>query len=269
MKKCKQCDYYKNQHSTEYNYCPVCGIYLKEIEFHKKQAPVITSDPYGIRDEEVIEQHPAYAQLSFSRINCSKSDDNTLYGSAIRHQSIISMRITSSTKHITNYTETYHADIHPYIEIQMSQAQFAEAITTLNIGSGVPVTLKSLMGKWYPDCQELTVQERTQQKLNSELKSLAKKLIESKKEAEEILNKKGTITASDKKRLDSIISSFLMEIKSNLPFLNECMQEALDKNVSAAKSDVESFLLHAITKMGIESLQNLPQLTNDDINKIE
>lgn len=265
MKKCKQCDYYKNQHPTDYNFCPVCGFYLKEIEFHKKQAPTIVPDVNGIRDGEVIESHPSYAQLSFSRINCSKSNNNTLYGSAIRHQSIISMRVAPSTKHVSQYSESYHASITPYIEIQMSQAQFAEAITTLNIGSGVPVTLKALMGKWYPDCQELTVQERTQQSLNIQLKTFARTLNSYQKEADEILNKKGTISASEKKALSSIISRFLTEIKSNLPFLNECMQEALDKNVSAAKSDVESFLLHAITKMGLESLKQLPVADSTDL----
>jgi ElaB/YqjD/DUF883 family membrane-anchored ribosome-binding protein len=254
------------------NYCPNCGWYLKEIEFGVKVKPTISQDYIGHHEGDTVETHPSYAQLSFSRVNCSKSDNNTLYGSAIRHQSIITMRIAPSKKHVSNYSESYFAENHPYIEIQMSQAQFAEAITTLNVGSGVPVTLKSMMGKWYPDCQELTVQERTQQNLNKQLKQFANKLKEYKARTEEILTKKGTITASEKMELKGTLSGFLTDIQSNLPFLNECMQEALDKNVSAAKSDVESFLMHSITMLGIDALQNSNNqiiFNNDDIKQIE
>jgi len=47
----------------------------------------------------------------------------------------------------------------------MSQSQFSEAITSMNVGSGVPVTIRSVMGKSMPLCQEKTIREKTSENI--------------------------------------------------------------------------------------------------------
>lgn len=257
MKHCDKCKVYK----TQFNYCPMCGCYIGENDLNITQEPETTHVGASLHDIE--ETHPAYAQLQFSRRNTS---GYSLYGSSIGHQHTITLRISKSVKQYTNYSEHYHADVRPYIEVEMSQAQFSEAITTMNIGDGVPVTLRQLQGKYIPRCQELTIQERVQRDLNGQLKTLARKLGADSVAVKELLTKKGTLTAQEKKDLLSMYNKYLQDIGENLPFLNECMQEVLDKNVTAAKSDVEAFMMHSLTCLGMEAMQNNNQqlLIDDD-----
>jgi len=256
-KKCNQCIDFIGT----YKYCPMCGLYIGENDYHKTQEPIITNEGGG--DNKQKETHPAYAQLSFSRINSSKNDNNTLYGSAIRHQTIISMKVYKSEKYYSNYTENYFGYGVPYIEVEMSQAQFSEAITSMNIGSGVPVTLRSIRGEVIPHCTELTIQEKTQRDLTNVLKTFANSLVSYKQTINSILDKKGPLTQTEKTNIKGVYSQLFTEISSNIPFLNECMQEALDKNTAAAKADVEAFFLHAITKLGMDAIQNNTDVLNE------
>jgi hypothetical protein len=247
---CDKC----NQNKDNFKYCPDCGFFLGENDYHKSIPSETEESSHG---DERIEKHPAYAQLSFSRRTSTKNSSDTLYGSAIRHQNTITMYVYPSKKYTSNYTERYFAERKPYIEVEMSESQFSEAITTLNIGSGVPVTLRSLKGEIIPKCQEETIQEKTQNDLNQQLSQLANSLTKYQKEIDDILTKKGNIKVADRKKLKNVYTHFIQEISSNLPFLSECMQEALDKNVAAAKSDVEAFFTNTINKLGLEKLEDM------------
>jgi len=247
---CNKCDNNRNK----FKYCPDCGFFLGENDYHKSIKSEIEEISHN---DEIVEKHPAYAQLLFSRRSSIKNSADTLYGSAIRHQNTITMYVYPSKKYTSSYAERYFASRKPYIEIEMSESQFSEAITTLNIGSGVPVTLRSLKGELIPKCQEKTIQEKTQNDLNNQLLQIAQDLTKYQQEIDTILTKKGNIKVADRKKLKNIYTHFIQEIHANLPFLNECMQEALDKNVAAAKADVEAFFTNTINKLGIEKLEDI------------
>jgi len=83
--------------------------------------------------------HPSYGTLAFSRRTGGRG--TPLFGSSIEHRDTIAMTL-------------YHADItrglhydsiygdKKIVEVEMSYSQFAEAITSMNMGSGVPVTVR-------------------------------------------------------------------------------------------------------------------------------
>lgn len=251
IKNCTDCEKFAG-----HKFCATCGRYIGEIKFHQTEPAVITNDMGKGFEGDKRETHPSYAQLSFSRINCNKDANDTLYGSAIRHQTIISLKIVPSEKCFSDYHERYFSSQRPYIEVHMSQAQFSEAITSMNMGSGVPVTLKSLRGEIIPNCQELTIQEKTQRDLQNRLDKFVEKIKYYKVIAQDILDKKGTFNKDDKDKLRGIYDNIITEVSSNFPFLNECLQEALDKNTAAAKSDIEAFFLHVVTAIGLETINN-------------
>ena len=89
-------------------------------------------------------KHPSYGQLSITRVN--SSHHQTLYGSPIKHDSFISMRLHESEVYRENGVERHHAGT-CLVEVNMSEAQFAQLITTLNIGGGTPVTISRIDGK--------------------------------------------------------------------------------------------------------------------------
>ena len=82
--------------------------------------------------------HPSYGTLAFSR---RTGGATPLFGSSIEHRDTIAM-----TLYHANVTRGLHED-HVYgnkaiAEVEMSYSQFAEAITSMNMGSGVPVTIR-------------------------------------------------------------------------------------------------------------------------------
>lgn len=234
----------------EASHCMFCGRYVGENDYHKSEPPVVKECDLSYRREEVEESHPAYAQLSIHR---QSGGYNSLYGSAIKHQETICLEIHKSVKHTSGYSETYFSGGIPLISVRMSQAQFAEAITTMNMGSGTPVTLEALRGKRLPKCEEVSVSEKANNDLRDQMNDFANKISNGSKRVQEILNKK-TILKGDRKEIAGIYSTLMQDLRSNLPFLHECMNEALDKSTASSKADIEAFYVNAINRMGLETM---------------
>jgi hypothetical protein len=239
-------------------FCPVCGRCLEKPDFHKV-VPVETIER-GMPFEDMEESHPSFAQLSFHRYSGGHSN---LYGSAIQHQQMISLQIKRSVKHVSPYDEKYYAYSSPLIEVHMSQAQFAEAITTLNMGDGVPVTLHSLRGEYFPKCPETNQAQKANNDLRDKLNEFADKISAGQKEINEILNKKGAINKGERKKIADIYGMLIQDLRSNLPFLHECMTEAFNKTTTSAKADIEAFYINAVNRLGMEALNQKKRLSFD------
>lgn len=200
--------------------------------------------------KEERQTHESFAQLSFHRIQCGGG--KSLYGSSLKHGQIIRMTVYESEAIRDLHETRYHAG-KAIIEIDMSPHQFAQAITTLNMGRGTPVTLVRRENKPIKECphedeRELFTKEF--QKNVDNVNSAAKKLVE---EAQEILNQK-TIKVSDRKRLLALLGNIQREIGSNMGFTNSMFQESMDKAVAAGKHEIESFWRGMVEQMGVQSL---------------
>jgi len=259
-KECKECvgDNYSvmkksliDGFTDKAQHCPFCGRYLGENDYHASEPSTIinrgANNVLGDREET----HPAYAQLQFSRQSGGHSN---LYGSAIKHQETIVMRVSNSKKISCEYSERYYTEHNPLIEVRMSQTQFSQAITSMNMGSGVPVTLESLRGKQMPKCEEESVAEIANRGLEQKIKKFADSISSGQARIKEILVKKGTIKVAERKEIGDIYGSLMQDLRSNIPFLHECMTEAYDKTANAAKADIEAFYTNAIMKMGMDAL---------------
>lgn len=157
----------------------------------------------------------------------------------------------------------YHAG-RAILEFDMSPQQFAEAITTLNMGRGTPVTLARINNKAVAECphedeRELFTKEFQNQV--DEITESARKLIE---EAQSILNQK-TIKVADRKRLLNLLGNIQRNLGSNMGFTNSMFQESMDKAVAAGKHEIEAFWRSVVEQMGVQSLGEKatpPQLFN-------
>ena len=76
--------------------------------------------------------HPAYGMLSFSRRSGGKQ---SLFGSSIEHKDVIAMTLRHGEVTRNLSSDWYHGT-EVIAEVEMSYAQFAEAITSMNMGSG-------------------------------------------------------------------------------------------------------------------------------------
>jgi len=241
-------------------FCPVCGRCLETPNFQKEEP--VTRIERGMPFEDVEESHPSFAQLSFHRFTGGHTN---MYGSAIKHQQLISLQIKRSVKHVSPYNETYYAYSSPIIEVHMTQAQFAEAITTMNIGDGVPVTLYSLRGEFFPKCPEFNQAQKANDDLRQKLNDFANKINNGADKINEILSKKGAINKGERRTIANIYNNLMQDLRSNLPFLHECMTEAFDKTAMSAKADIEAFYINAVNRLGLDALEQkkLDQIENN------
>lgn len=70
--------------------------------------------------------------------------------------------------------------------------------------------------------------------------------------------------ASDRQNAYSLIGRLETEIESNLPFVQESFNEAVDRTVEAAKAEIEAFIEGKVRSIGLE---NLAQLSKGEPNE--
>jgi len=204
-------------------------------------------------DGETVEKHPSYGMISFSRI--SGGHDN-LFGSSISHQNHVELRIFRGRRGRNINTDWYFADSSPLISVKLSSTQFAELITTMNIGSGVPCTLHHADGEMMPECPERHQRQEVQDEFKSDMQKVTADLQSATKQLDKLLEP-GAIKKSDIINLSECLNRAIQELACNVPFAQECFDEACDKTVSEAKGEIDAAFVSTVNRLGGQKLQEL------------
>jgi hypothetical protein len=205
------------------------------------------------------ETHSSYALLSFSR-SSRGGLGASLFGSSIKHNETIRMEVKPAAIERSLNTDWYYSTGKDYLEVEMSYSQFAEAITSMNMGSGIPVTLRYLDGKRMPDPNFENKRQQFENEVKEKMNVLGSKLSKLTVEAEDILTNKKSLNKGDREVILNQIKSLQQEIKSNIPFIQSMFNEQMDKTVNEAKGEIEAFTQNKIHSLGIEKLEDLKLL---------
>jgi ElaB/YqjD/DUF883 family membrane-anchored ribosome-binding protein len=203
------------------------------------------------------ETHASYAMLQFSRVS---GKNKSLFGSSIQHNDYIEMRVKPAKVERSLNTDWYFEQGLPYVEVAMSYSQFTEAITAMNQGSGVPVTVQSLNGKMVeqPDFNNKRMQFENEVK--DRMATLENKLKKLTEDTEDILSNKKSLNKGDREVIVNQIKSLRQEVKSNIPFMMSMFNEQMDKTVQEAKGEIEAFTQNKINTLGLKKLEELKML---------
>ncbi len=165
------------------------------------------------------------------------------------------MRIRIRTaKHMRSLSHDWYYGDKEIIEIEMSPAQWAEAITSPNIGDGVPCTILYLQDEKMPDVETMSEKKVFEKEFKKDLNETVEGLREAYNAAKQLLTKK-SLTKADREQLLGVFAKVLQEVECNFPFVAKSFNEAMDKVVHSAKLEVESFVLHQIMIKGLEAIQ--------------
>lgn len=195
--------------------------------------------------------HPSYGSLAFSR---RTGDATPLFGSSIEHRDVIAMTLyhANMTRGLNN--DYVHGD-KKIVEVEMSYSQFAEAITSMNMGSGVPVTIRwtEMDGQISP-CDFISKREQfanefkeKRQKVTDESQQIIKDVIE-------LFSQKKTITKADRESILSRLSMLGMNIGRNMDYIADQFNEQMDKTVIEAKGEIEAFCQNKINSIANKAL---------------
>jgi hypothetical protein len=223
------------------------------------EQPVVTEeDGYGTRGETMT-SHPAFAQIGVSRVS---GGHTTLYDSDFQHNAYMTIRIQRSELR-RSLSRDWHFAREEYIEVALTEAQWATFVSSPNVGSGVPCTLVHKNGQQTPLIPPPVA--RTAQFKGEMTKDLADTL-ESCDNLTTLIQSLGLPKGKTDKLLKAT-QSVRGKLTSSLPFVAEQFDEHMEQTVEAAKTEVHGYMTGAINRAGLKALSadNLPlQLENNN-----
>lgn len=206
--------------------------------------------------------HPSYGTLAFSR---RTGGATPLFGSSIEHRDTIAM-----TLYHANVTRGLHEDRvygnKAIAEVEMSYSQFAEAITSMNMASGVPVTIRwtEKDGK-IPPCDFVSKREQFADEFKEKRKRATNESQQIIKDVAEMFEQKKNFTKADRQEILSKLSKLSMDIGCNMDFIADQFNEQMDKTVMEAKGEIEAFCQNKINSIASAALVE----HKDDLLKLE
>lgn len=199
--------------------------------------------------------HESYGLAGFTRSTIGGSGTN-LFGSSIKHSNTITFRVYHAEVSRDHDHDWYSSTSRrtPIVEIEMSQSQFAEMITSMNIGDGFPVTIRSIEGTRMENCPHESKRQQHANEFKDHMVKFAASLEADKKKLYDIIEKR--IPKKDQQDLKLTLDGMLQEIRSNIPFYEEQFARQMERTVTEAKGEVEAFVNQKIHSTGLKSLMD-------------
>lgn len=205
--------------------------------------------------DEKVETHPSFGLIGFNRSN---GGHQRFFGSPLdNHQTYMTMRVYTGVKAITDDTgqERYYAPNKPSVEVRMTAAQFAEMITSMNVGFGVPCTVTC---DHHESVEKTPVRKQSHEAVRESYEQLIRKSADGLREERRKLAATLAASKMSQKLQEKILAPFdaaIMDMSSNAAYRLELFEEAAQKVVGAAKAEVDAFMTHAIHVAGIKAIK--------------
>jgi len=207
-------------------------------------------------------EDPRWALVSFHR----QSGGHHLFGSDLQHQTVVSLRITPCEVARDLNQQWYHGKAKPLIEVVLSDMQFAELLTTMNVGSGVPCTVRQHPEHGYLKYEAPPANERD--KINKELEQ---QCVAAMSYLDAVVDEINATPMSGKAKtsLTKAVEMARRQISGHLPFIETQYKEAMDRLEREAKAAVDGFITQAVNATGLETLRNLRGIADRQVLQIE
>lgn len=208
------------------------------------------------------DKHPSYGMLQFSRVSGGATN---LFGSSIQHRDTIKMYLREGEIERGLNTDWYYGN-KEIVEVEMSYSQFAEVITSMNMGTGIPVTIRYIQGKGkIEDCPFTDKKSQFEEEFKNNLSKANEKANDLLNSVKSMFEEKKSFTKKDKEEILSKIHHLNMEINCNKDYIYRKFNEQMDKTTLEAKGEIEAFCQNKINSIANAALVE----HKDDILKLE
>lgn len=203
-------------------------------------------------DDREIEKHESYGLIGFSRV--SSTGGRNFFGSSVKSSHYIELTIRRGHR-TRNLNQYWYGPDEEIVELRLSPNQFAELLTTMNMGSGVPCTIQYVGRTKMEECPSIDQREKFEREFAHDVKSAVVSAKQLAADVEELF-KRPTVNKGDRLAVLEKLRMLMQEIESNMPFVQTQFNEAMDKTVAEAKGEVEAFVNHKIHSLGIAALNS-------------
>ena len=207
------------------------------------------------------ETHPSYGIIGINRV----SGNSRLFGSEVSHMHYLSLTVSEASRWVDPPREHLSAG-RELIRISMTDSQFAEMITSPNQGQGVACTIQRCIADkaepWAhprhggrPDPPE---PEPYTKRYKDAMGERADIIIEGVKKAKALGDALADGTAkptkANLKEIQSALYMAQMNLERNLAYVMEEMEEGIEKRMSTAINEFESYVAFSLQNKGLEHL---------------
>lgn len=200
-------------------------------------------------EDMIPRDHNSYGVINFNRGQSSKAQ--ALFGSSIKHNNTISLSI-SRAEIDRNLNRDSIFSKNQLIEIEMSESQFAQAITMFNKGEGTPVTIKRVAGEGAMDpCPYVNKVEQFSREFKQNMDEFKDELNHELQQAKDILSSGKSPNKGEREIILKAMDSLVNQLTNNVPFVAQQFEAQMDQTVLEAKAEIESFFKKECTRLGI------------------
>lgn len=197
----------------------------------------------------VPEAHPSYGMIGIAHFS---GGDGQFFGSGVRQMGGIAISICEGHMRRSLSEDSYFAD-KELIRIEMTPAQFAEMITSPNIGDGVPCTLARVHGKSIERCKLVNKRERIHKDFEKQMKRIGLALAALEAKAKEF-ETKASINKTDRQEFTKLVWEVRRVVDDNIPFIQERFADTMEHTLADAKANLEAFVGNMARSIGNEAL---------------
>lgn len=198
-------------------------------------------------------KHPAMGVIKISRITCGPSN---LFGSSIRHQTVMGLTICRASVERELSNDWVHGD-EELIEVYLSPSQFAEMLTSMNMGDGVPCTIKRFNHEMYKNPELPSKVEQFSDEAKRSLDGTLSRLNEAYDRVKASIDEGKPMTKKGLNELDGMLSTFKRLVEDHLPFVLEQFGEQMEKTSHEARAEVEAFIENRVLATGLETIRSM------------
>lgn len=201
--------------------------------------------------------HETYGTLSVCR---SQGGSHVLFGSSIKHNTYMTISLHSA--HVSReLSNDFICPDKTLFEIEMSPSQWAEFVSSVGVGGGVPCTIRWRDGHLTEQCPFISKREQFDAEFDDTVQKSVESIKTAMKQAEDLLQKK-SLTKADRERILSEIQTAYNAISDAIPFIKKQFTEQMDKTVVEAKGEFEAWKDMNLHNLGVQSLQKLLESSN-------
>jgi hypothetical protein len=190
--------------------------------------------------------HPAFAQIGVTR---SSGGHTALYGSDFNHNAYLTIRIAHSDLQ-RDLAHDWPGERRTFVEVALSEAQWATFVSSPNMGSGVQCTLQSLQGEQIPGLPDpVSRAEQFAGEARERLDRATSRLDEMLAEIDALGLPKGKV-----EKLKSEIRMARQDLASNLPFVAKSFEEHTERVTESAKAEIHGYMTGVMMRAGLAAL---------------
>jgi len=195
------------------------------------------------------ETHESYGMISVSRFQSSAQDK--YFGSAVKFSGGISLEIQTAKKYRNLSHDNYHAD-KTLVRVRLTPTQFADMITNMNMHGGVPCTIERFDGKGMSDPPDTAFR---QQYVN-EFEEKIEKAFDLYDSLADDIEKYFATGRGSRVEIRDKLATLRRELQNNAPFILDQFNRGIEKIVTEAKAEVQTFIEAKIRSVGIEAMES-------------